>query len=182
MAWNKDTFANIFQRKKRCQLHLEGVQLALARRTTSGLLRLEEKLRNERNEVLMQEELLWRQKSRIEWIKVGDKNTCFFYTIALVRRRRNRVEALMDDQERWVLNKAELNELALNFYLTLFLAEPISGGGSFYQGGFPTISDDQRTELGSKYSMDETWKALKDMGLHKAPGPDGFQACFFYST
>lgn len=33
------------------------------------------------------------------------ENTRFFHTATLVRKRRKRVEALMDDQGRWVLIK-----------------------------------------------------------------------------
>lgn len=57
-AWNKDTFGNIF-RKKCNTLRLEGVQRTLERRVTEGLLKLEMKLRMERKELLLLEELLW---------------------------------------------------------------------------------------------------------------------------
>lgn len=71
---------------------LERLQHSLARRTTNGLLRLKEKLKRELNEVLLQEKMLWRQKSRVKWIKEGDNNTGFFRTTTLIRRRRNRVD------------------------------------------------------------------------------------------
>lgn len=55
---NKEVFKNIFQRQKRVQLHLDGVQRALAREATPGLLKLEDRLNEEWNEILLQEELL----------------------------------------------------------------------------------------------------------------------------
>lgn len=48
MAWNRDTFGNIFQMKIMSMLRLEGVQRALDRNVTRGLLKLEEKLRKEK--------------------------------------------------------------------------------------------------------------------------------------
>lgn len=61
-------FGNIFRRKKHNELRLGGVQRALANSHSSGyVLRLERELREERSLVLLQEELLWLQKSRIEW-------------------------------------------------------------------------------------------------------------------
>lgn len=44
-TWDKETFGNIFRRKKRIQLRPKGTQRALARGTTTGLLKLEAKLR-----------------------------------------------------------------------------------------------------------------------------------------
>lgn len=61
-AWNKATFGNIFRRKKRNLLRLEGVQRAMGRHFSEGLLKLELKLKRERKEILLQAELLWKQK------------------------------------------------------------------------------------------------------------------------
>lgn len=104
-AWNQDTFENIFKRKKRNVMRHAGVQRALGRRITEGLLKLEMKLRKERREILLQEELLRKQKSRNDWLKAGDGKTKFFHTSTLVRRRRNRIEGLKDDYGNCVEDK-----------------------------------------------------------------------------
>lgn len=58
-AWNRDTFRNIFKRKRRLRNRLEGVVRSLYERVTPGLLKLESGLKKEWSEVLLQEELLW---------------------------------------------------------------------------------------------------------------------------
>lgn len=88
-AWNQDTFGNIFRRKKRNELRLGVMQRAMARSGSNYLLNLERELRKERSLILLQEEMLWLQKSRIEWLKSGDSNTRFFHTYTVIRRRRN---------------------------------------------------------------------------------------------
>lgn len=97
-AWNHDTFGNIFKRKRCNVLRLLGVQRALERNVIEGLLNLDLKMRLERREILHPEELLWKQESRNEWLKAGDGNTRFFHTSTIVRRRRNIIESLKNEQ------------------------------------------------------------------------------------
>lgn len=106
-AWNKATFGNIFQRKKRNELRLRGVQRALARRAHDHLIRLERELNEERKLILLQEELLWRQKSRNDWLKARDGNTSFFHTSTLIRRKRKRIESLQNTEGIWLENKED---------------------------------------------------------------------------
>lgn len=77
IAWNRDTFGSIFKRKKRVRIRLEGVMKALDAKTLADLLKLESKLKREWSEVLLQEKQLWMQKSRVDWIRFGNKNTVF---------------------------------------------------------------------------------------------------------
>lgn len=107
-AWNKDMFKNIFKQKRRLRRRLEGVEGALDERTSVGLLKLESKLKKEWAEVLLQKELLWLQKSRIDWLRLGDRNTKFFHTIMLVRNRRNKVEALKNGEGDWITDSDKL--------------------------------------------------------------------------
>lgn len=77
-AWDGDTFGNIFKRKQPNSLRLEGVTKAMERHTIEGLLKLDRKLREEQSELLLQEEILWLQKAKNEWLKDGDGSTNFF--------------------------------------------------------------------------------------------------------
>ena len=54
----------------------------------------EKQLIEEFNNTLVQEELLWFQKSREQWVKFGDRNTKFFHVQTLVRRKHNKIHGL----------------------------------------------------------------------------------------
>lgn len=43
-----------------------------------------------------QEEIFWRQKSTVQWLKEGERNTRFFYRSAMVNRAHNRISSIND--------------------------------------------------------------------------------------
>ena len=51
-------------------------------------------------EFLEQEELMWRQRAKMHWLKEGDKNTCFFHECVKQRRRRNFISQIEDEDGR----------------------------------------------------------------------------------
>ncbi|XP_019167321.1 PREDICTED: uncharacterized protein LOC109163057 [Ipomoea nil] len=75
--WNKnlDLESNKSKRKKRLIARIEGIQRKVTQSTRSDLIKLNRKLQMELEETLYQEELIWFQRSREEWITSGYRNT-----------------------------------------------------------------------------------------------------------
>ena len=55
--WNKETFGNIFYNKRKILTRLEGIQAARESKDSNYLKRLEEKLLDDFNSILIKEEL-----------------------------------------------------------------------------------------------------------------------------
>ena len=53
--------------------------------------------RKELDELLISEEIMWRQRSRVQWMRGGDKNTEFFHSRASTTKKKNRISKLQDD-------------------------------------------------------------------------------------
>ncbi|XP_030958287.1 uncharacterized protein LOC115980148 [Quercus lobata] len=106
--WNKEIFGNIFQRKARIEARLKGIQKALAYGPSRFLIRLEKQLSEEYWEVSQQEEEFWSVKSWYNWLIQGDKNTAFFHTSTLIRRKRNKISCLKDRMGNLVHRKEEI--------------------------------------------------------------------------
>lgn len=53
----------------------------------------------EYDEVARNEEIFWRQRSRVQWIKCGDKNTKFFHRMATAHKRLNTIDSLLINGE-----------------------------------------------------------------------------------
>ncbi|XP_074303688.1 uncharacterized protein LOC141638174 [Silene latifolia] len=113
--WNSEIFGNIFKRKNRLLARIAGCQKKLSITRERGLIILEAQLRKELDEVLAQEELLWYQKSRVDFIKDGDRNTSYFYVSTLVRRWRNRITTLKNEAGEWMENPNDIKSLVIEF-------------------------------------------------------------------
>jgi hypothetical protein len=86
-VFNKEVFGDIHKRKGTLAEKLKQVQQKLESVDSTRLIMTEVSLQKEYNDVLKQEEILWYQKLRENWVKLGDRNTSFFHTQTLVRRK-----------------------------------------------------------------------------------------------
>lgn len=176
--WNKCVFGNIAYRKHRLMNRLHGISRSLSQGWNPYLVRLQKHLWTKYEKVLYQEEVLWFQKSRCKWLKYGDKNTRYFHGTTVVRRKRQRVEALQDSAGNWVHDPDCLRNMAIHFFQDLYL-DDLSGAPWPIRGCFPKLSSGEFMRLSDNLSRQEVHKALFHMGGLKAPGPDGYQAIFF---
>lgn len=180
--WNKKVFCNINARKRRVLARLEGVQRKLAGGAHKHLIKLDRKLREEMEEVLYHEEIMWFQKSREQWITSGDHNTSFYHAATLVRRGRSRVEALKDEDGMWISDLNIIKGLIRDYYNGIFSKDNNSDEKLTLDGAFPEIPDHNWSEFNATCSREEIPKAVFDMAPFKAPGPDGLGACFYQKT
>lgn len=104
-TWNCSSVGNYNRKKAGLLRRIEGIQSARSRGDNQQLAKMERDLWKDYNKALTQEELLWFQKSRCEWLKWGDRNTKFFHTVAVVKGARNRIDSLKDSSGQWVFDQ-----------------------------------------------------------------------------
>ncbi|RYR39566.1 hypothetical protein Ahy_A09g045127 isoform B [Arachis hypogaea] len=177
--WNKDTFGNIFKQKRKIMNRLKGIQ----RHTTYGknkfLDRLEANLHQEMEEILKKEEIFWFQKSRAQWIVEGDRNTKFYHTKTIIRRAKNKISKLRNQQGEWIENGTETKDHAVQFFKDLYQDEVNIIPLNFTAQTSPKIDSSFCRNLIKTPTLEETKKAVFSIGSLKAPGRDGFPALFF---
>ncbi|XP_077224226.1 uncharacterized protein LOC143857676 [Tasmannia lanceolata] len=137
------------------------------------------KAKQEHKELLLREEISWRQRSRVRWLKEGDKNSAFFHAMASVRRRTNRIESLSVNGLRRN-TKEDVSSAIVDFYTKLYASEgslrPIPEGVEFN-----SLNLEASSSLEQPFSEEEIEKGLFSIPKDKAPGPDGFCLAFFQS-
>ena len=63
---------------------------------------------------------MWFQKARVDEIRDGDRNTKYFHTSTIIRRRFNRVDTLMSDTGDWCSNQDEIKTMIMAHFKQLF--------------------------------------------------------------
>ncbi|CAM8897571.1 unnamed protein product [Rhodiola kirilowii] len=119
-AWNKSTFGNIGKKLKETKLEFEKMDILQDQRILSPEEQLRRTtLRSRLWHLEAQEERLWRQKSRVNWLRSGDQNTRFFHRMATWRSKKNSIESLMFDGRR-VDEPGELKSEIRRFFMEHF--------------------------------------------------------------
>jgi Ulp1 family protease len=103
---------------------LEEIQkIFIFRARTAELMAEEEQLQTQLEERRKQEEILWKQKSKVQWLKEGEKNTKLFHRAMMHRRHVNRITHLEDSQGNLTREHSKIEEELLRYYQDL-LTEP----------------------------------------------------------
>jgi hypothetical protein len=131
------------------------------------------------NFLLTQEETYWRQRSRISWMKEGDRNTRYFHAFATQRKQKNRISCLLNRHGNWVTQEDELGNLAKDFFKNLFNTSNPASTDQVVDLIDRFITEDMNQWLLREFDASEVRDALFQIPPTKALGPDGMSAIFF---
>uniref|UniRef100_A0A2N9GN59 Reverse transcriptase domain-containing protein n=1 Tax=Fagus sylvatica TaxID=28930 RepID=A0A2N9GN59_FAGSY len=176
--WNKQVFGDVGLKRQQLECELQSFD---EKEGTSFLTSEERVLREackaELGKVAHLEEVSWRQKSRVLWLKEGDNNTKFFHQMANSHRRNNHMERVEVDGSVYEV-ESEVREKVVQFYASLYQEQepwrPTVDGLDF-----DMISEEEKALLERRFERDEVLQVVKDLQGDKAPGPDGFTMAFF---
>lgn len=76
-------------------------------------------LRREVYDLMVKEDCLWHQRSRVQWLKAGDMNTGYFHSRANQRNRRNNISKLVLDDG--AIIEEERNRSVMRWWATSVL-------------------------------------------------------------
>jgi len=135
----------------------------------------------EYNEILVHEELFWYRKARCEWFRFGDRNTRFFHSSVVIRRKRNRIEALEDSSRDLIMGLVLLKGMAQNYFQELYQKEE---GGELWNlcNNFARIEEVLMLNVQKVFEEEEIKEAMFSMGPFKSPGTDGLHLIFFQAN
>ena len=95
--WNKNDFGNIFVDKKFVENKIQELNQALIMEGFNKDKSDEvDKHHQEWENLCKQEEIFWRQKSRVQWLKEGEHNSRFCHKSTMANRAHNRISSIND--------------------------------------------------------------------------------------
>ena len=96
---------------------------------TPDLMSKESSALREVEEWELREEIFWKQKSRVDWLQEGDRNTAFFHNTVKARRFGKSITSLVSTTGDQLFSKEEISLEATSYFSHLFSKEePISLG------------------------------------------------------
>ena len=144
---------------------------------------MEKVLREDIENLMMKEEIMWAQKARSTWIIQGDRNTTFFQTLVKQRRARNRILQIRTD------DGSQLKELEdIEYYMMEHFKKQYSETSTrsvqelmkeLENLEVLELDSIQRIDLDRPVSNKEIEMVAFQLGPQKSPSPNGILA-FFY--
>ena len=127
----------------------------------------------------MNNETLWKQKSREVWLKEGDKNSKFFHLSTIIWRRRNAIDAIKADDGEWITCKDEIRNHIVSKFQALYTSKLVSFSLELDDLIWPSVSHFTNNFLCQIPNPFEIKEAMFGMQNLKSPGPDGLPPLFY---
>lgn len=125
---------------------------------------------------------MWYQRSKQKWLADGDRNTKFYHTNAIQRRRRKIIKSIKNDQDEWVEDTNVTKNMFNAFFHKLYTADTSIEKWIQTRYTYPPLEDGIMKKLSMELHDDEVKHDIQDMAPWKSPGPDGYSAGFYQKT
>ncbi|KAL4284236.1 hypothetical protein GQ457_16G014030 [Hibiscus cannabinus] len=112
--------------------------------------------KNELRNLLREQEVYWAQRSRIQWLKFGDKNTRFFHSRASARRKKkNHILGLYNSSNTWEEGSDFVLRIASAYFIKLFTSSFSRVDPMILDSIQPTITPSMNMNLTKPFTAKE---------------------------
>ncbi|KAL5786962.1 hypothetical protein ACOSP7_003911 [Xanthoceras sorbifolium] len=115
--WSKVKFGSLKKAidRIRCEINL-----LYDRKQSELVLNVIKSRERDLENLLSKEELYWKQRSKVDWLLAGDKNSKFFHRRATARKKKNQISSLLDS--RGVRRESEqgMSSVIFDYFSDLF--------------------------------------------------------------
>jgi hypothetical protein len=132
-------------------------------RTNGDNLTEEITTKNELQLLLEEEDLKWRQRSKQNWLKCGDRKTNFFHSCANQRSSRNLISNIKDGNGHQCVNQQEIEAAFISFFTDLFTSNTPRDIDQCTQDMGRLVTESMNDRLMAEFTREEFHQALFQM-------------------
>ncbi|GJT64030.1 RNA-directed DNA polymerase, eukaryota, reverse transcriptase zinc-binding domain protein [Tanacetum coccineum] len=122
------------------------------------------------------------QKAKVEWLKDGDRNTAYFQKTIKERTHRGRIMSIRNEEGIRFVNEDVANQIVKHFEDFLGQRRDVQSMANRQNIFINKINTEEAQRMIRAVSDAEIKNAMFEIEDSKAPGPDGYTACFYKSA
>ncbi|XP_049381354.1 uncharacterized protein LOC125845909 [Solanum stenotomum] len=129
----------------------------------------------------MIKENIYKQKSRVQWLKLGDENNAYFFASVKGRKAQNQINMLTKEDDIVIREATSITKEAVGFYKKLLgqCSNHMQATQPDILKDGPVLTREQQLFLIQPFKDIDVKATLMSMRDSKAPGGDGFNSYFF---
>jgi len=147
-VWSREKFGHVTRQLEQLRNKLEELECNDPLSNREAILHTKRDL----DEVLYREEMMWLQRSRIAWLKEGDRNTKYFHRKALWRARKNHIKKLKREDGSWSTDQKEMQGMATSYFEHLFMRDDHTDPQEIVDLIEPVVTAQTNSDLCKEYS------------------------------
>ncbi|XP_077237314.1 uncharacterized protein LOC143878990 [Tasmannia lanceolata] len=178
-SWNKDIFGRIDVKLPRIRKDLEDSQAKVHADPRNILLRDQmNQIKEDYHRVASQEESMLRQRSRINWLTLGDSNSHFFHAAINSASNRSSIHGTMNEEGEIVTDPKDVEDTFINYFAGILNSPGPSPSHDSVPDPLRNLPPDTAQWLTRPVQRDEVDEVIRCCDGSKSPGPDGFNGDF----
>jgi hypothetical protein len=132
--------------------------------------------------LLHNQNVYWKQRGKIKWVKLGNENTKFFHTKATINYRNNYISMLLNEEHVEISDHdGKVALIWKTFKERMGQSDKTSMKFNLGEMYGQSLDSETLTTLESPFSEKEMQDVINDFPNDKSPGPDGFNNEFIKS-
>jgi hypothetical protein len=156
-TWSREVFGSVRKKIRQLEKKLRQLRELVI---SPEVLAEERATEQQLCELFEREEIMARQRSRVDWLREGDRNTTFFHARASARKKTNRIDILVREDGSKCEDQQGIKGMVHSFYEDLFTLDPFLSMDEVLDAIPVKVDDTMNASLCEQYSNDEIKEAL----------------------
>lgn len=129
-------------------------------------------------------EVFLQQRSKTTWVKLGDDNTSYFYSVIKHKRFQHAITQLRDKHDEVQHDPTVIANILVEFYQELLGQKKQSRTRAFrrFLLNGRVLSVRRQLQLAQPYGENDVKESMFSINKNKSPSPDGYGSEFFKAT